>query len=68
MGKIVESERLKIARMIRFGLWEEMQADRDFGNQLEDQTVKIEEQITEMKDLIGYKRPPKFKLIKGGLE
>jgi hypothetical protein len=41
---------------------------RTDGKQLRDKSYGVEEQITKMKDLIGYQEPPKFKLLKGGLE
>ena len=61
MAEIINLDNNRIDTMIRTGLWEQMQAD------LEDNARKnksIEEHINEIHDLIGYKRPPEFKLLK----
>jgi hypothetical protein len=40
----------------------------EFSQKFIDQIDKLEEQTTEIYDLIGYQDSPKFKILKGGLE
>ncbi len=56
MGKIIDFQKHQIHRAVK------VVADSGRNER------KIEEQIAKIRDLIGYKDPPQFKIIEGGVE